>query len=183
MDIVKSNIEAINGFVNVSTNEGQGTKFTLRLPLTLATLQALLVSVNDTIYAIPLVYVLESVVREQAEISTIEGDKEVIRLRGNVVPLINLREALGLGTASISRSEETPTWIVIVRFGERLVGLFVDELRELQEIVVKALGNYIGDVKGIAGASVLGDGRVDLILDVATLMNVVLQKSQAALLV
>lgn len=187
MDIVRSNIEAINGFLTVDTKVGEGTTFTLRLPLTLATLQALLVSLDHTLYAVPLVYVLEAVVKNQAEISTVEG-KEVIRLRGNVVPLIRLSEVLGVdsdGTADVFDTDDgenttddadaKQAWVVIVRFGERLVGLAVDELTELQEIVVKSLGRYIGDVKGIAGASVLGDGRVVLILDVASLMNLVMQ--------
>ncbi|MCH6559519.1 chemotaxis protein CheW, partial [candidate division KSB1 bacterium] len=132
----------------------------LRLPLTLATLHAMLVTLDNTLYAIPLVYVLEAVVREEADISTVEG-REVIRLRGNVVPLVHLGQALGIpGSYSKGRNQ---TWVVIVKFGEKLVGLAVDELTELQEIVVKSLGQYIGNVKGIAGASVLGDGRVVLI--------------------
>ena len=174
MDIVKSNIESINGFVNVETVPGEGTKIILRLPLTLATLQAMLVTLNDTLYAIPLVYVLEAVVREQAEISTIDG-REVIRLRGNIVPLVHLGKALGI-PGSFSRGGKQ-TWVVIVKFGEKLIGLAVDTLTELLEIVVKSLGTYLGNVKGIAGASVLGDGRVVLILDIATLMNLVAQNS------
>ena len=174
MDIVKSNIEAINGFVNVETVPGEGTKFILRLPLTLATLNAMLVTVNNTLYAIPLVYVLEAVIREKADISTIEG-KEAIRLRGSVVPLVHLGQALGIPGSSSKGSNQT--WVVIVKFGEKLVGLAVDELTELQEIVVKSLGQYIGNVKGIAGASVLGDGRVVLILDASTLMNLITQNS------
>ncbi len=174
MDIVKSNIEAINGFVNVETVPGEGTKIILRLPLTLATLQAMLVTLNNTLYAIPLVYVLEAVLREQAEISTIDG-REVIRLRGDVVPLVHLGQALGIPDSFFRGGNQT--WVVIVKFGEKLVGLAVDTLSELLEIVVKSLGLYLGNVKGIAGASVLGDGRVVLILDVATLMNLVAQNS------
>ena len=174
LDIVKSNIEAINGFVNIETVPGEGTKFILRLPLTLATLHAMLVTVNNTLYAIPLVYVLEAVIRQQADISTIEG-REAIRLRGSVLPLVHLGQALGIPGSHSKGGNQT--WVVIVKFGEKLVGLAVDELTELQEIVVKSLGQYIGNVKGIAGASVLGDGRVVLILDVSTLMNLIMQNS------
>lgn len=195
MDIVKSNISAINGFLTVDTELGKGSTFTLRLPLTLATLQAMLVSVNDITYAVPLVYVLEAVMRNKAEISTFEGDKEVIRLRGEVVPLLRLGSVMGMNehdtykqiskqmTAEntvIETDEDAEDgdqiWVVIVRIGEKLIGLAVDRLTELQEIVVKSLGRYIGDVKGIAGASVLGDGRIVLILDVMTLMTVALQR-------
>ncbi|MCH9010908.1 MAG: chemotaxis protein CheA [Chloroflexi bacterium] len=174
MDIVKSNIEAINGFVNIETVLGEGTKFILRLPLTLATLHAMLVTLDNTLYAIPLVYVLEAVNRERADISTIEG-REAIRLRGSVLPLVHLGQALGIPGSHSKVGDQT--WVVIVKFGEKLVGLAVDELTELQEIVVKSLGQYIGNVKGIAGASVLGDGRVVLILDIATLMNLITQNS------
>ena len=188
MDIVKSNISAIHGFLTVDTEMGKGSTFTLRLPLTLATLQAMLVSVNNTTYAVPLVYVLEAVMRKKSEISTIEGDKEIIRLRGDVVPLLHLDSIMGLveedsdSPHSVrmddATGEEDKIWVVIVRMGEKLVGLAVDELTELQEIVVKSLGGYIGDIKGIAGASVMADGRIVLILDVMTLMNVAVQRSQ-----
>ena len=184
MDIVKSNISAINGFLTVDTELGKGSTFTLRLPLTLATLQAMLVTVN----AVPLVYVLEAVRRSRSEINTLEGDKEVIRLRGNVVPLLRLGSVMSRNDENSDYqpltsmtadgiSEEDQIWVVIVRIGEKLVGFAVDELTELQEIVVKSLGKYIGDVKGIAGASVLGDGRIVLILDVMTLIYVALQRN------
>lgn len=172
MDIVKSNIEAINGLVSVDTTVGEGTNFTLRLPLTLATLRALLVSVNETLYAVPLVYVLETVVRDQSEISTV-GGKEIIRLRGNIVPVVWLSAVLGTGSSMPTNLGKVS--IVVVRFRERLFGLAVESLAELQEIVVKSLGEYIGNVKGVAGASILGDGQVVLILDVATLIHTELQ--------
>ena len=174
MDIVRSNIEAINGFVNVETNLGTGTKFSLTLPLTLATLQTLLVSVEDTLYAMPLIYVLETVRIEAQDINTIEG-REAFMLRGRVVPLLRLGSIVG----SLTRDSFTDTdaYVVVVRFGEKIVGLGVDTLVELQEIVVKSLGNYIGDVKGVAGVSILGDGRVVLILDVLTLLNTALART------
>lgn len=173
MDIVKSNIQAINGFVNVDTSVGEGTKFTLRLPLTLATLQALLVHQDDTIYAVPVVYVVESVAVNRSDITFVDGG-DVFRMRGNVVPLVYLREALGLG--SDARGESDRIWVVVVQFAERYIGLGVESLMQLQEIVVKSLGSYIGDVKGVAGASILGDGRAVLILDVPSLMQAALQR-------
>lgn len=174
MDIVKTHIESINGFVKLDTKVGEGTKFTLMLPLTLATVQALLFSVDKTVYAVPLVYVLEAVILEPGEISSIEG-KEVIRLRDNVVPLLRLQSVFN------SEAQETnardKTYIVVVRFGDRLVGLCVDSLIELQEVTVKSIGTYMGDVKGVAGVSILGDGQVVLILDIPTLISTSIAKA------
>jgi len=183
MDIVKTNIESINGFVNLETEVGQGTKFILRLPLTLATIQALLFRVGQTIYAVPLVYVLEAVKAEPAEISSIQG-KEVIRVRDAIVPLLRLRAAfLKDAQESVVDNESRPatpvqtaSQVVVVRLGERFVGLAVDALMELQEVMVKSLGNYLGQVKGVAGVSILGDGQVVLILDVPTLINTYLAR-------
>ena len=168
LDIVRSNTEAINGFVNVDTRIGEGTRFTLKLPLTLATVEALLVSSNETLYAVPAVYVQATVDLKPEDIQTIQG-RAVFGLRENVVPLFELGAALGMDTAGTPDRDKTS--VVVVRFGERLVGLAVDYLLELQEIVVKSLGGYIGEVAGMAGASILGDGRVVLIVDVATVMN------------
>ena len=167
MDIVRSNVEAINGFVTAETDLGRMTRMTLKLPLTLATLHALLVRAGTTHYAIPLVYVWETTVRLPGEIPTV-GGREVIRLRDNVVPLIPLSEAFGL---SVENATGDVRHVVVVRLGERLVGLSVDAFSESQEIVVKPLGGFLGDVKGIGGASVLGDGRVVLIVDIPSLMN------------
>jgi two-component system chemotaxis sensor kinase CheA len=154
MDIVRANIEAINGFVNLDSTPGQGTKITLRLPLTLATVQALLITVGEGLFAVPVVHVLEAVSLAGDDIWTIEGDAEVFRLRSQVVPLLRLGPVLGLK----SPSSEIGT------------SLGVDTLTELQEIVVKSIGKYTGEAKGVAGASILGDGRVMLILDVPTLI-------------
>ena len=175
MDIVRANIEAINGFVNLESNIGRGTKFTLKLPLTLATLQAILVGVSDTLYAIPLVYVTETIMVESHKINTVDGN-EMFRIRENVLPLLRLSEVLQIGGNRSAQASEL--WVVIVKLGERRVGLAVDTLIELQEIVVKSLGRYIGEIKDVAGASVLGDGRVVLILDAVTLMNVIIQKAR-----
>ncbi|MFQ6027969.1 MAG: chemotaxis protein CheW, partial [Dehalococcoidia bacterium] len=177
MDIVKTNIEAINGFVKVDTKVGQGSKFTLMLPLTLATIQAMLFALDNTVYAVPLVYVLEAVKLEPGEISTVEG-KEVIRLRNTIVPVLRLSSIFSLGQQSTSL--EAKTYVVVVRLGERLVGLAVDSLMELQEVTLKSLGSYMGEVKGIAGVSILGDGQVVLILDIPTLVYTTVSKGSNA---
>ncbi len=174
MDIVKANIDAINGIVAVDTKMGQGARFTLKLPLTLATLHALLVRVEGTTYAIPLVYVVESVRVEQNDISTVVG-REVIRIRDSVIPLVRPAELLGL--RAHGHELRSATAVVVVQFHSRLVGLAVDELMESQEIVVKPLGSFVGEVRGVAGASILGDGEVVLIVDVPSSVGAVIQRA------
>ena len=176
MDIVRTNIEAINGFVNLDTKPGQGTKFTLKLPLTLATVQALLVTVGEGLYAVPVVHVLEAVSLSSDDIGTVEGEAEIFRLRGQVVPLLRLGPILGMESTTTEIGSDV--FVVVVRLGERLVGLGVDSLTELQEIVVKSIGKYAGEAKGVAGASILGDGRVMLILDVPTLVSMAIASAR-----
>ena len=127
-----------------------------------------MVSCADAVYAVPVVHVIEAVRLLRDDVQTIDG-KEVFRLRGNVVPLLRLADTLGLRSNGINNNDMT--FVVVVKLGERLVGLGVDGLIELQDIVVKSLGEYTGDARGVAGASILGDGRVSLILDVAALLD------------
>ena len=144
------------------------------MPLTLATIDALLFGLDNTVYAVPLVYVLEAVKLEPGDINTVEG-REVIRLRGTIIPVLRLGNLFNLGGDS-SDSRAKATYVVVVRLGERLIGLAVDALRELQEVTAKSLGTYMGEIKGIAGVSILGDGQVVLILDVPTLVNTSVSK-------
>ncbi len=169
MDIVKKNIEAINGFVDLQSELGKGTTLSLRLPLTLATVNSILVRVSDVLCAIPLVYVLEAVKLQHESIQTVQG-REVFRLRDRVIPLIDLADATGLERKVEESVDSETRHVVVVRVGERLTGVVVDSLLEPQEIVVKSLGKYVGDMKGVTGASILGDGRVVLILDVGGLV-------------
>ncbi|MCI7323788.1 MAG: chemotaxis protein CheA [Lachnospiraceae bacterium] len=166
LDVVKSNIEQLGGDVEVRTKLGVGTTFTVRLPLTLAIIQALMVIVRDEKYAIALASIanIESV--PVADIKYVEA-KEVIHLRGCVIPLIRLDKLL-----DIEPKEEDPEelTVVIVKRGDSQVGLVVDDLMGQQEIVIKSLGKYINGNKLISGATILGDGEVALILDVNTLM-------------
>ena len=167
MDIVKTNIESMNGFVTLDTELGEGTTFTLRLPLSLATIQGMLVSCGDAVYAIPLLYVLEIIALKASDISTIVHD-DVVTIRGDVVPLIRLKDALGINS---NESTDGVQYMVIVKVGEKLAGLSVDSVMEPQDLVVKSLGTYASGGKGIMGASILGDGRVALILDVVNLIQ------------
>ena len=166
LDVVKSNIEQLGGDVEVKTKLGEGTTFTVRLPLTLAIIQALMVEVRDEKYAIALGSIanIESV--PVNSIKFVEA-KEVIHLRGSVIPLVHLDKLL-----DIEPREEEPEnlTIVIVKKGDSQVGLVVDDLMGQQEIVIKSLGKYINGNKLISGATILGDGEVALILDTNTLM-------------
>ncbi len=168
MDIVRSNIEAIGGFVSLESEVGKGTSFKLRLPLTLATVQSLLVQSDGDVFAVPLVYVLETR-RVPKDDVHIVNHHEVFNLRGTVLPLVRLTDAVGW---TIRRKHKTDDeYVVVVRAGETQIGLVVDSVIEPQEIVVKPLGSFIGDVRGVAGASILGDGGLALILDIATMIN------------
>ncbi|MCL0102637.1 chemotaxis protein CheW [Dehalococcoidia bacterium] len=168
MDIVRRNVEAFNGTIHVETRVGVGTKFRLKLPLTLATFQGLLVSSNSNIYAIPLVSIVETLALESEEIDTV-AQKEVIRLRDRIIPLLRLDTLLGVSTNGSGRSGKVH--VVVVKSGERIMGLAVDSLNDPQEVMVKSLGSLIGEIKGISGASILGNGEVALILDVPSLVR------------
>ena len=166
LDVVKSKIESLIGEVEVKTKLGEGSTFIIRLPLTLAIIQALMVEVGGEKYAIPLgsIQTIEDV--EPAEIKYVQA-KEVINLRGTVIPLIRLNEVLD--NESTKKPDEN-LLVIIVKKGDKLAGLVVDELMGQQEIVIKSLGNYINKNKIISGATILGDGEIALILDTNALL-------------
>ncbi len=165
LDVVRSNIEALGGDVEVKTEVGEGTTFTVRLPLTLAIIQALMVEVRDEKYAIALgsIQTIEDV--PVKDVKYVES-QEVIHLRGTVIPLIRLDQLLDCEP----KEEAENLTVVIVQKGDSSAGLVVDNLIGQQEIVIKSLGKYINNSKIISGATILGDGEVALILDVNTLM-------------
>ena len=165
LDVVKSNIEALGGDVEVKTKLGEGSTFTVRLPLTLAIIQALLVKVREEQYAIALgsITSIEDVPLE--DIKYVEA-KEVIHLRDTVIPLVRLDRVLDIEP----KEDPEHLTVVIVKKGDQLAGLVVDELIGQQEIVIKSLGKFINGNKLISGATILGDGEVALIIDSNTLM-------------
>ncbi|MCH7593042.1 MAG: chemotaxis protein CheA [Chloroflexi bacterium] len=169
MDIVRANIESINGSITVETAIGVGTELILRLPLTLATVDSLLVKVGKRDYALPLVYVTETIKISQHTLTTVGGRTELLTIRDRVIPLVRLHD-IWPGGSGAGKAEDA-VFAVIVNSGDKQVALGVDSLTEPQEIVVKSLGGFVGDVKGISGASILGDGRVVLIADVASLVS------------
>ena len=166
LDVVKSGIEQLGGDVEVATELGKGTIFTVRLPLTLAIIQALMVEIRDEKYAIALGSISNIEDISVNDIKYVQA-KEVIHLRGSVIPIIRLDKML-----DIEPKEEEPDHltVVIVQKGDAQAGLVVDNLIGQQEIVIKSLGKYINGNKLISGATILGDGEVALILDVNTLM-------------
>jgi len=170
MDVVKKALNNLGGMVDITTRKGKGTTFTIRLPLTLAIIQALLVEVGQEIYAIPLTSVLETLLVDLDDIKTV-GGLPMVQLRGNTLPLISLQEKFDLPASDISSNE---VFVVVVGFGDKALGLIVDELRGQQEVVIKSLGDFLNNLPGIAGATILGDGKVTLILDVGSLIQDVL---------
>lgn len=167
MDVVKTNISRLNGTIQIASELGVGTDVLVRLPLTLAIIGGLQVAAGDEIYLLPLTSVIEAVKVEAAEIETVRGGKAVVS-RGQVLPLIDLCDAL-----QVTRSSPTQAtrYVVITGLAELRVGLLVDRLLGQVDVVIKSLGDLVGDATGIAGATILGDGNVALILDVAALMN------------
>lgn len=171
MDIVRRNIERVNGQVHVESERGKGTTFFLRLPLTLAIIRALLVRVNGAIYSIPLADVVE--IEKIEKKNTYWVNKTLTSLfRGKALPLLRLQDLLEGRKAEYEEGMEIPDvlYTVVVNTARVLAGLVVDEIVGEQEIVIKSLGSYIGDVRGLGGATILGDGRVSLIVDVASLL-------------
>ena len=166
LDVVRSKIESLSGEVEVKTKLGEGSTWTIRLPLTLAIIQALMVVVGGEKYAISLgsIQTIEDI--EPGEIKLVQG-KEVIHLRGTVIPIIRLNELLDVES---TKSPDANMVVVIVKKGDRLAGLVIDELIGQQEIVIKSLGKYIKQCKFISGATILGDGEVALILDANALL-------------
>lgn len=166
MNVVKTSIEALNGTVEVQSEPGRGSRFLMRFPLTLAIIRALMVQCGQEIYAIPVEAVRENLFIEPQEIRTIQQER-VITLREEVLPFYFLLELLGLGLPPAQ--EFYP--VVVVQTGNKKVGLAVDALQGQQEVVIKSLSRFVNELRGIAGATVLGDGRVTLILDVVSLLE------------
>ncbi|MDD6698103.1 MAG: chemotaxis protein CheA [Selenomonas sp.] len=166
MDVVRSKIEALSGHVDVETKIDEGSIFKIKLPLTLAIIQAMLVRVQEEMYAIPLGSIDSTINIQPDEIKTVQN-KEVIVLRGEIIPIIRMERMLQV--PHVKDSDET--FVVVVHTGETKAGIVVDSLIGQQEIVIKTLGSLFTGLKMFSGATVLGDGRVALILDVATMMQ------------
>ena len=167
MDVVKTNIEKLNGIIDIESELGKGTVMKLKIPLTLAIIQALLVGVQEEYYAIPLASVLETVRINKDEIYTVEN-RSVMRLRDEVLSLVHIADIFEVERI-FDASEHA--YVVVLGLAETKIGLIVDSLVGQEEIVIKSMGEYLKGMEGIAGATIRGDGGVTLIVDVAALMN------------
>ncbi len=165
LDVVKNKIESLNGDIAVESLAGKGTLFRIRLPLTLAIIQALLVRVGNEIYAIPLGSVDETTMLSREDIKLVQN-QEVVLLRGSVLPLARLDDLLQVPK---EQQTEDSVYVVVVRKGDKRTGLVCDTLIGQQDIVIKSLGKLLSGIGGLAGATILGDGQVALILDIGTL--------------
>jgi two-component system, chemotaxis family, sensor kinase CheA len=163
MDVVKTKVDSLGGMVTIESIVGEGTTIRIRLPLTLAIVQSLMIQLGKETYAIPSGYIEQIISLNKADIKRIHK-QEVFTLRGEVVPLIRLQEVLGTPDAWNYQLNELD--VVVLNVGERLIGCIVDGLLRQQDVVIKSLGGYLGSIKGIAGATILGDGTVALILDI-----------------
>ena len=165
MDVVKSTIESLKGNISLDTKKGKGTKISIRLPLTLAIIEALLITVNEQVYAIPIANIDTTQRLSDGELKIVQG-QEVFLLRGEVMPVVRLRKLFGYEKKKDSSSE----YIIIVKLGNKKYGVVVDRLLGQDDIVIKSLGSLLKDVKEFSGGAILGDGRIALILDVASLI-------------
>lgn len=173
MDIVRSNIQKVGGLIDLESTPGQGSRFALRLPLTLAIIRGLLVEIDRQVYVLPLGSVVETLLINNKEIQKI-NNREVVLIRGVTTPLLRTCQLFG---ADLNSGKETSDeiYVVIVGLAEQRLGLVVDRLIGEQEAVIKSLSRFCGDVRGVSGATILGDGNVALIVDVNGIVNLAKQ--------
>jgi two-component system, chemotaxis family, sensor kinase CheA len=177
MDVVRRNIESLRGRVDIRTERGQGSMFLVRLPLTLAVLDGLLVRVGSERCVLPAAAVRESLRPKPEHVHFVQGQPRMVQVRESVLPLISLGAVLGMGAAALDPSSAT---VVVVEEGGSRIGLVVEELLHKQEVVVKSLGDSFASVRGVAGGAILGDGRIGLILDPHGIVTMVREGSRRA---
>jgi len=170
MDVVRDNITQLKGIVDVESKEGEYTKFIIKLPLTVAIIQVLLVKVTTEIFAIPVFNIEETLKILPDQIKKV-GDKDVINIRGEVVSVVNLRDVLELNLVETEPKEDNFISICVVGLADKRIGFVVEELLGNQEVVIKNLGTYFQKIKHISGATILGSGKIILILDIPALIN------------
>ena len=178
LDIVKRNIDKLKGSIEVVTELGKGSSFIIKLPLTLAIIQALIVEINQRVFSIPLSSVIETVQVQIDEMDTIEGH-QVLRIRDKVLPLLHLSEIFRMNTGWEGEKEvQAKVFVVILSAEGREVGLIVDKLLGEEDIVIKSLEEYLTGTRGVSGASIMGDGTISLIIDVMELVNLAIAKER-----
>jgi two-component system chemotaxis sensor kinase CheA len=162
MDVVKRHIQRLRGRIEIRSQQGKGTTFLMKLPLTLAIIDGLVVGVGGERYIMPIIAVREMFRPAPGTVTTLDGNREIVRLRDQVMPVVRLSERFGLRATNQSLENSL---LIVTETENRTFGLAVDELLGRQEVVLKNLGEVLGSVTGIAGGAILGDGRVGLILD------------------
>jgi two-component system chemotaxis sensor kinase CheA len=175
MDIVRSNIERLSGSIIIDTSWRTGTKITIRLPLTLSIVKSLLVTVGGNIYAFHLFSIIEALYLKRESLRTVRG-RETINLRGETIPVFNLRDLFRLDERNDAAEDR---WVVVVSLADEKAGFVVDSLIGDQEIVIKPLSCLIGKVHGVSGAAILGSGEIALILDVSGLFKLIMDDAIA----
>jgi len=169
MDVVRTNIEKLNGMVELDSEKDKGTIITIKLPLTLAIIQGLLVESDNEVFILPLSSVHETVKTEQSNVYYV-NKRPVFRLRDEIIPIINLNKILRENKSGFVLTEKP--YIVVVGLAEKKLGIIIDHFLGQEEVVIKSLGHYLGNTEGVAGATILGDGRIRLIVDLIGLFNI-----------
>ncbi len=172
MDVVKTNVKKLRGMINIDSEVGKGTTITIKLPLTLAIISGMVIRSGEEMYVIPLNNIIEVLKLHVEDISTIKG-KEVINVRDEVIPLISIGEML---TGNRESGQGVWQYVIVVQVAENKYGIKVDEVIGQKEVVIKSLGTYMGNVPGIAGSTIMGDGSVVMIVDLAEMLNNLLEK-------
>ncbi|VAX35214.1 Signal transduction histidine kinase CheA [hydrothermal vent metagenome] len=168
MDVVKNMITAVNGVVDIETELGKGTSFVLKIPLTLAIIQALLVVIGKEVYALPLESVTEIIKVATDEVYSIDGN-DTVKLRDHVLSLIELEEVIGI--KGRDRADQKSKKVIVITDGDSQLGVVVDSLIGESEIVIKPLSHHFSNIKGVSGATILGDGQISLILDPSSIVH------------
>jgi two-component system, chemotaxis family, sensor kinase CheA len=168
MDVVKKNIEALRGRIEIRSTQGQGTTFTIRLPLTLAVIDGQVVRIGSDRYIMPINSIVRSLRPTSDQLSTVQGRGELLLERGVLIPMVRLYKLFGVVP---STEDPMQALVVVVEADGRKCGLLVDDLLGQQQVVIKNLGEALGRVRGVSGGAIMGDGRVTLILDVPSLVT------------
>jgi two-component system, chemotaxis family, sensor kinase CheA len=169
MDVVRTNVEALRGNVEITSQEGQGSVFRVRLPLTLAIIDGMVIRVGSERFILPTIAITETFRPRREDLSTVQGKTELVLLRGDLIPVSRLGQLFGISDAGHNLSDGI---LVVSESKGRRVALLVDDLLGQQQVVIKSLGSVFGRVEGVSGGAILGDGRVCLILDVEGLIRV-----------
>ena len=168
MDVVRQEIESLRGSIFINSEVGKGSTFQIKLPLTLAIIEGMLVQVKNQVYTIPLLSILESIRPTADQFRTMQKQGEVIEVRGEYLPVLNLGKAFNLESDRKIHAEKL---VVIVENNKMRCGLLVDRILDQQQVVIKSMEENFFQIPGIAGATILGDGRVSLILDLPSLLR------------